>query len=1844
MWVRRNIWQGSIVAVSLAALVSTALSLPAQAEAVVANHSAPLAIDPPGERMLIPGLSTETTNTYLMPDGSTGVESFLEPVNYQDDTGRWVPIDNTLVPAPGAAYEAENDEAGYLAKIPADAGSTPVKLTSDGFSITMKMRGLDGVPVIDEDTATFDQVANADSVELKMTGGGVKESITLNQPPAGLDPVVYTYDLTVSSGITPRLVPSVGVQFVDAQGEVKATVPVGSMWDAAQPSASRDTGDYLLTGAGSGWVLQMTPDATWLRDPSRVYPVVIDPSLDFFAQKDCVIKSANPGESWCWDQNQRLSVGRDDASKRFRSLLDFATNIPAGSTVTSATLELHTMHPDTVGSTSYAAYTPSKPWDSQASWNSAGAAGAWTGGSGGSPNSPAVNVGPSSNQVTLNVTSIVQAWVNGSYKGILLAPTSETNAKAVFWPSALAMQGNKPHLWVSYNPPPEYSAPVVTSTVYSCPTTMGGHDGQVAVYVTNPNNVAAPLWVSLNGQDPTWSSVPAQGTVGWMFTGFEAGTTHGGAYLYSPVDKGTSFAITMPQHCNPPGVSTSADRCVEDGESNATITATVTNPNGADTAASVTINGQTQTVAINANGSKSVDFPGFGAGTYSGTATLGAPISRSTNFTATVPTCPTSPPPAGPGLGAAGDRPFWQFSETELTDRITAKANVGTGNLLIQAQDVSVAGIAGWDMAMTRYYNSALAGDGTGNMGKGWSTAFGGSVRLDVNSPGDPVSRQTAVQGADGSGGIVPPQNPTTSDVSFWGPSAYRTIFKKNLKTAGYTAVKPGIKAKLSKTSSGYLLTWHDKGKYTFDSQGQLQSTQDKNGNKLTFNYGGPTGKLSVVKDTRNRTANLAYNSDGLVRSVEIRKPDGTPMLRWEYTYAGSPLRLATSKLAFVDDSAAGGTYATPSSDPTVGAVTSYEYNANGYLSRITDARAYMTNQGGITDFDYDTQGRLKSVKRLTWADPAPDSTTSFNYFAATGDQSGTCKSVADKNAATRTTVNGERTDVQDVTKYCVDDVGRILRTTDANGHVRSKSWDDNSNIQSADMSGTGSGVENFTYHYTNDNQDKVTTPEGATSTASYTDPVNDHSVSEIRNDQSAISSSNSQPAASWDYDYDDKNNLIKATSGGGLGIKYFYCWTLDGQIKRIDPVTATGTAQNSTDPQRNTSNDATRCNGDPAQGNDTLFTYNAQGELTQVDRPNGGDQTFTYDNLSRLKTVKDGRDVTITYKYDGLDRVVQAIYSKAGQTTQTVTWGYDLAGNLVSLGDLNGTNTFTYDELNRKHTESAQGVVGSTTYDYDSASNLTKTTTTLGSTTYQTRYDYEPVNMVREMNVSADNAGNSAMTTQKITFGYDKKDNRVRTTFVGTGGDPDIVQAARYDKDGKAECFFSYKADNAPSNPDNCPDPSFAGLITYYGYDYDRFGVDTGLKWSMTELGGKKTDYDYDAISRLKNAQTRAAGGAVLRTFDYGYDRHSNVTKEAVSGTTPGLRVGTQWTAFNPGDEICASFRAGADPSLDCSSNLIGQTNFQHDNAGNLTTAAGGAAVDLDGLGLDYNLPGQTTSIDPPGAATAQPQAYDGVMQDRRTSSGNTSMAYGFSGLAVQATAGTGAHGEMFVRDPGGGLLAMIDTSNTAAPSMAGYYLTDDQQSVMAVIKPNGSSATRYLYEPYGEQIRSWADPAPGTANSVGTELPGGSPSIDGNPWRYASGYYEKDAGLLKFGTRYYIPGVATWTQADSRHGSVDDPVSVNLYSYAAANPSNHTDRTGRYPGEDVVDAVAGWDGWDETACIGATVGIVGLWVYDTATFIGGIITGLGMTPIGIAKFFLTTLIVGLTTLLLLDVREDTC
>ena len=870
-----------------------------------------------------------------------------------------------------------------------------------------------------------------------------------------------------------------------------------------------------------------------------------------------------------------------------------------------------------------------------------------------------------------------------------------------------------------------------------------------------------------------------------------------------------------------------------------------------------------------------------------------------------------------------------------------------------------------------------------------------------------------------------------------------------------------------------------------FNSTGKMIRSEDKQGNQVTYTYD-VSGNLDYLTDTQGRQVDFSYTS-GLLDTIT----DVVAGRVFDYNYAqfaGDPTyRLASSTIT---------NYDLETDTVNVGATTSYDYDSAGRLIEVTDPENNRTQVG----YDGATR-RVSTIKRVTASSTTPDPTTTFTYPASD-------PSCAPGRGVTK--VDGPRTDVTDVTTYCLDVHDRVAETTDAKGHQRATTYTPNSNVETFNDSG-GGGLP-YEYGWSDDdNLETVTLPGGGQSTAAYDDTsTNPHFPTGVRD----FATADADPTT-WAYDYDPKGHLIEAENTEEA-VTFRYCYDGKGLLQRIDAPPVTTTLDNST---------TTGC-GTATQGNDTLFSYDTAGNLTQVDPPGThGTQTFTHDPVSRIKTMTDGRGVVTTYSYDALDRITKLAFTGPGGIggVSTIRYDHDAAGNMVERNDATGQTDFTFDELNRMTREAPDEHGESVSYDYDTASNMTDLDASEepGSVSYS----YDNLNRT---------TGVSDQRNRTTSFGYNTRDMRISTVYPNG-----VTMKQAFDGDGNLSCIYGYTGTAPTVDPDDdCPAAS-TSLLSFFSYTYVDPANDrkTTTRYSETNRDGHVTDYSYDDLTRLERATTMN-GMSEVRDYEYAMEPRGNITRETVTGT--GVPNTVTSFAYTENNELC--WTATGTHTSTCATTPSGATTYGYDDAGNLTSSS-------DGLSAGYNLQGQTAQITPPGGGQFT-MAYADATSDLRTEAGEQRFTYNQLGLGSQGENSGTDQETWFVRDPQGTLISLVN-DDTGHDDL--FYLYDGLGSIAATTDEQGNLETRYTYEPYGEQITP--DP---------TLTYDGKPA-DKNPWRYASGYYDTTTGMLKFGTRYYMPNLMRWTQPDPVMGKPANPMSLNPYAYVGCNPTNNTDPSSR-------------------------------------------------------------------------------
>ena len=183
-------------------------------------------------------------------------------------------------------------------------------------------------------------------------------------------------------------------------------------------------------------------------------------------------------------------------------------------------------------------------------------------------------------------------------------------------------------------------------------------------------------------------------------------------------------------------------------------------------------------------------------------------------------------------------------------------------------------------------------------------------------------------------------------------------------------------------------------------------------------------------------------------------------------------------------------------------------------------------------------------------------------------------------------------------------------------------------------------------------------------------------------------------------------------------------------------------------------------------------------------------------------------------------------------------------------------------------------------------------------------------------------------------------------------------------------------------------------------------------------------------------------------------------------------------------------------------------------------------------------------------------------------------------------------------------------------------------QENNQILIRLAGDARTRLIYH-HADHLTgaSVETDNTGTAIEVTDYYPYGSERLNSKVGRYNTPHkftgkeLDADTGLYDYGARYYDPVLSRFLSIDPWGGNLEDPQSLNKYSYTKNNPVKYVDPTGKNPllAAMAVGAVGG-------AVWGAGID-VGIQLYQTGTInwhqvgesalIGGA-TGAVLGPIG--------------------------
>jgi RHS repeat-associated protein len=771
------------------------------------------------------------------------------------------------------------------------------------------------------------------------------------------------------------------------------------------------------------------------------------------------------------------------------------------------------------------------------------------------------------------------------------------------------------------------------------------------------------------------------------------------------------------------------------------------------------------------------------------------------------------------------------------------------------------------------------------------------------------------------------------------------------------------------------------------------------------------------------------------------------------------------------------------------GALSTLTAIAGGYKLVRTDQVTYTFSSAGVLQSEQDRNGQGLSFTydgsgRLATAVDASGHTITFGYNGAStllASVSSTAQNTvsygytgSQLTSITLPDPDGPGPLAQPVTHYTYDGGGRLATIVDPNNHTQVTNVYDPSTGRVTQQTDANNKTTNFSW-------------DPATQTATATD-ANNHVWKDVYQDNVLIKRIDANNKTTL-FEHNTSLDVTKVTSPDGTSATAMTYDTAGNVLTATAPASLGSVQKVFTYDAQNNVKTVT-----DARGKQTVYGYDAAGNLTSVTLDGQAVASATYNAQGQMLTSTDGNGKTTTYTYDTSGNVASVTAPDpdgAGPLAAAkTTYTYDAMGNVLTkvdpLGNCGGctpanyTTTYTYDAEGHlltetdplgnvtKHTYDLSGNETSvedanhhiTTNEYDNANHLTKITAPdpdgAGALTSPiTTYTYDNVgNRITEVNPRGNVSGGNP-TAFTTTYAYDVN-NRLVSVTMPKGGKTTYT----YDANGNRDSVVEPRGNVQGANPND--------FKTSYAYDaagrlltttdplqhvttnhYDAVG---NLDWTK-DANNHQTSYSYDAAGRILTV-TAPDGGLTTYTYDgngnlktrkddnnhvttYVYDdagRLTQITGQDPDGAGAGTAPVTTYTYDVNGNRLTM-----IDPNGNSTPTAgDGKTTYTYDRDNRLKTIA-----------YSDTTPGVTFN-------------YDAVGNRSSMVDGSGTLTYTYDNLDRLKTLVRGTNTFSYTYDPAGNVLTRTYPDTTQIT----YTYDEDNRLATAA---SGGNTTGYAYDTAG-------------------------------------------------------------------------------------------------------------------------------------------------------------------------------
>ncbi|MGG1305238.1 RHS repeat-associated core domain-containing protein, partial [Brevibacillus agri] len=324
------------------------------------------------------------------------------------------------------------------------------------------------------------------------------------------------------------------------------------------------------------------------------------------------------------------------------------------------------------------------------------------------------------------------------------------------------------------------------------------------------------------------------------------------------------------------------------------------------------------------------------------------------------------------------------------------------------------------------------------------------------------------------------------------------------------------------------------------------------------------------------------------------------------------------------------------------------------------------------------------------------------------------------------------------------------------------------------------------------------------------------------------------------------------------------------------------------------------------------------------------------------------------------------------------------------------------------------------------------------------------------------------------------------------------------------------------------------------------------------------RVDYTYDNASRL-SAVTIPGVGTTSYTYDMNnngetntvsYPGQSSAMQKTISSFAEitGMNHADGWSETNGYDlfgNITSQKRGGANYgtfAYDKLSRIKEETiqgntrQYVYDRRGNRQIYANAPADSTRSYELKHDLLNRLIEYkDAKGTTTYT--YYPGGLRATKQQTGSVTDTTHYVYLNGQVIEELTQDGRVKARNVFGNQLIWRKDYTT---NQEGTYYYNSHGDVVKIKGPSGNVLNTYEYDIWGNLI---ADKVKETMT---------------NPFAYAGEMYDKESGFYYLRARYYDPKMGRFVSEDTVKGQVDNPLTLNRYTYTHNNPVRYIDPTG--------------------------------------------------------------------------------